>query len=312
MLVFTDGSSERFEGLGYVGGYGVFSTLPVSLSAPVPLHMKQTINAAELLAALQALRLHADEPKIAICTDSEYVLKGAQGAARRWQARGWVGSAGPVSNIPLWKELLQLLDSTFQDILWVKVPSHVNVEGNEQADTLANNGRLSNPLYPARKTPRVQAAGQRAKRARQVAARSPPPRGVSPPRPIVLNFEQCIASPGPREETPDVPSDQGHESDVWLQLGLVEMPDSPRSEESTHSHLSSVPTVTNHSEGPGTPTTPFCDRIPHTRGGRRSPSTSCSEHGSTETQTPPPAPDTAYNGDGNRSPSTSCSERGFS
>ena len=140
----------------------------------------------------------------------------------------------------------------------------------------------------------------------------PPPRGVSPPRPIVLNFEQCIASPGPREETPDVPSDQGHESDVWLQLGLVEMPDSPRSEESTHSHLSSVPTVTNHSEGPGTPTTPFCDRITHTRGGRRSPSTSCSEHGSTETQTPPPAPDTAYNGDGNRSPSTSCSERGFS
>ena len=223
-----------------------------------------------------------------------------------------MGSAGPVSNIPLWKELLQLLDSTFQDILWVKVPSHVNVEGNEQADTLANNGRLNNPLYPARKTPRVQAAGQRAKRARQVAARSPPPRGVSPPRPIVLNFEQCIASPGPREETPDVPSDQGHESDVWLQLGLVEMPDSPRSEESTHSHLSSVPTVTNHLEGPGTPTTPFCDRITHTRGGRRSPSTSCSEHGSTETQTPPPAPDTAYNGDGNRSPSTSCSERGFS
>ena len=141
------------------------------------------------------------------------------------------------------------------------------MEGNEQADTLANNGRLSNPLYPARKTPRVQAAGQRAKRARQVAARSPPPQGVSPPRPIVLNFEQCIASPGPREETPDVPSDQGHESDVWLQLGLVEMPDSPRSEESTHSHLSSVPTVTNHSEGPGTPTTPFCDRITHTRGG---------------------------------------------
>ena len=100
-----------------------------------------------------------------------------------------------------------------------------------------------------------------------------------------ITREQCIASPGPREETPDVPSDQGHESDVWLQLGLVEMPDSPRSEESTHSHLSSVPTVTNHSEGPGTPTTPFCDRITHTRGGRRSPSTSCSN---TDPQRPKP------------------------
>ena len=158
ILVVTDGSSERFEGLGYVGGYGVFSNLPASLSAPVALHMKQTINAAEVLAALQALRLHANEPKVAICTDSEYVLKGAQGAALRWQARGWVGSAGPVSNIPLWKELLQHLDSTFQDILWVKVPSHVNVEGNKQANTLANNGRLSNPLYPTRKTPRFHPA----------------------------------------------------------------------------------------------------------------------------------------------------------
>ena len=49
ILIFTDGSSELFEGLGYVGAYGIFWTLPVSLSAPVPLHMKQTINAAELL-----------------------------------------------------------------------------------------------------------------------------------------------------------------------------------------------------------------------------------------------------------------------
>ena len=96
--------------------------------------------------------------------DSEYVRKGAQGAALRWQARGWVGSAGPVSNVQLRKELLQHLDSTFQDILWVKVPSHVNVEGNEQADTLANNGRLSNPLYLARKTPKVHPARQRVKR----------------------------------------------------------------------------------------------------------------------------------------------------
>ena len=149
--------------------------------APVPLHMKQTINAAELLATLQTLRLHADEPKVAICTDSEYVLKRAQGAALRWQARGWVGSEGPVSNIPLWKEVPQHLDSTFQDILWVKVPSHVNLEGNERADTLANNGRLSNPLYPNHKTPRVHPARQRVKRTCQVAPRRPP-HGRCPPR----------------------------------------------------------------------------------------------------------------------------------
>ena len=151
--------------------------------------MKQTINAAELLAPLQALRLHANEPKVAVCTDSEYVLKGAHGAAVRWQARGWVGWAGTVFNIPLWKELLQHLDSTFQDILWLKVPSLVNVEGNEQTDALASNGRLSNPLYPTRKTPKVQPARQRIKRTCQMASRRSPSRDVSPPRPTVLDFQ---------------------------------------------------------------------------------------------------------------------------
>ena len=83
-----------------------------------------------------------------IGADSEYVLLRAKEAARRWKARGWVGSSGPVSNVPLWEELLSFVDNSFQDILWIKVPSHVNVEGNEQANTLANEGRLNNPLNP--------------------------------------------------------------------------------------------------------------------------------------------------------------------
>ena len=44
--------------------------------------------------------------------------------------------------------MLHFLDNTFQELRWVKVPSHVNVMGNEQANTLANQGRVNNPLYP--------------------------------------------------------------------------------------------------------------------------------------------------------------------
>ena len=40
------------------------------------------------------------------------------------------------------------------DIIWIKVPSHVNVEGNEQANTLAKEGRVKNFLYPLKHTPR--------------------------------------------------------------------------------------------------------------------------------------------------------------
>ena len=36
---------------------------------------------------------------------------------------------------------------------WVKVPSHVTVEGNNEADRLADLGRLSSPLHPILHTP---------------------------------------------------------------------------------------------------------------------------------------------------------------
>ena len=59
-----------------------------------------------------------------------------------------------VSNLSLWEELLGFLNSTFQDIKWVKIPCHVNVEGNEQANTLANERCLQKSLKPPKGTPR--------------------------------------------------------------------------------------------------------------------------------------------------------------
>ena len=40
------------------------------------------------------------------------------------------------------------MDKQGRTIQWVKVPSHVGIEGNSQADLLANEGRLANPLNP--------------------------------------------------------------------------------------------------------------------------------------------------------------------
>ena len=51
MLIFTDGSSEKFEGVGRLGGYGFYSEQGLSLSSYMPVDMKQTNNAAELMAA---------------------------------------------------------------------------------------------------------------------------------------------------------------------------------------------------------------------------------------------------------------------
>eukprot|EP00670_Eutreptiella_braarudii_P017476 CAMPEP_0174349448 /NCGR_PEP_ID=MMETSP0811_2-20130205/6181_1 /TAXON_ID=73025 ORGANISM="Eutreptiella gymnastica-like, Strain CCMP1594" /NCGR_SAMPLE_ID=MMETSP0811_2 /ASSEMBLY_ACC=CAM_ASM_000667 /LENGTH=305 /DNA_ID=CAMNT_0015476833 /DNA_START=215 /DNA_END=1132 /DNA_ORIENTATION=+ len=156
ILVFTDGSSEKFEGVGRLGGYGVYSDQGVALSSHMPLEMKQTNNAAELMAALRALQMHP-VGKIAICSDSEYVLLGVKGAAKRWKIKGWVGSCGPVSNVPIWEMILTELEREGRELVWIKVPSHVTVEGNNEADRLASVGLHVHPLYPFSNTPHKEA-----------------------------------------------------------------------------------------------------------------------------------------------------------
>ena len=57
----------------------------------------------------------------------------------------------------LWKSILVELDSPDRVIKWVKLPSRVSIVGTQQADTLANHGRLANPLYPSEGTPNGRA-----------------------------------------------------------------------------------------------------------------------------------------------------------
>mmetsp|Transcript_137378 Transcript_137378/g.238953 ORF Transcript_137378/g.238953 Transcript_137378/m.238953 type:complete len:201 (-) Transcript_137378:319-921(-) len=88
-------------------------------------------------------------PPIFQCTDSLYVYGGASGSARRGKIRGWKNSQGVVVvNIPLWEMLIVELDRPGRIVQWVKIPSHVGIQGNVEADRLANIKRKSSPLYP--------------------------------------------------------------------------------------------------------------------------------------------------------------------
>jgi len=72
----------------------------------LPIDLHQTINTAQLFAAVQALSA-TSSTKVAICTDSSYVYGGAMGSARRWKVRGRRNSTGAfVPNITLWEALI--------------------------------------------------------------------------------------------------------------------------------------------------------------------------------------------------------------
>jgi len=77
--------------------------------------------------------------QVAFCTDSSYVDGGAAGSARRGKVRGWKNAKGAVvPNTALWEALIEELDMQGRVVEWVKVLSHVGIEGRVEADRLAN------------------------------------------------------------------------------------------------------------------------------------------------------------------------------
>ena len=114
----------------------------------LPTHKKQSINRAKLMAVIECVRRTSTRrAAFAVATNSAYVYGGVQGSTIRWRAQQWVTTKGPVLNVDCWMDLLELLDALVATYEWIKVPSHVQLEGNERADTLAELGRKSSPLY---------------------------------------------------------------------------------------------------------------------------------------------------------------------
>ena len=178
--------------IGYVGGYGIYAPGLHAIGAHLPPGLRQTNNTAELYAAIQAIKLFPSG-KIAICTDSSLVVLGATGKAKKWELNNWVGSNGPLSNVELWKQLLAELDKSDREIQWIKVPSHVGIVGNEEADALAETGRLSSPLL-------IQSCASTARHIR----RSVPPQRIT---------VRCSTEPNRQDHNPIVVSDSESESE---------------------------------------------------------------------------------------------------
>ena len=84
---------------------------------------------------------------MAIAIDSAYVHDDLQGKALQWKAARWVTSRGPIINGDLWSEILDKLFLAVCTFEWVKVPSHADLAGNEEADKSVEGGRKLSPLY---------------------------------------------------------------------------------------------------------------------------------------------------------------------
>ena len=149
--MFTDGSSVTHEDIEPVPGFGAYFGRPLDFSDFVPIKEQQSNNRAELRALLICLHLvltQDDHLCWAFAIDSKYVVDGAAGGAARWMDSNRVTRACKLaSHVDLWREILPLLDTLGHRVTGFHVFSHIHLHGNDRADTLANEGRASSPLF---------------------------------------------------------------------------------------------------------------------------------------------------------------------
>ena len=93
-----------------------------------------TNNRMELMAVIGGLRALKEPCRVAVHTDSAYIVNAFQeGWIENWQRRGWKTAAKkPVKNQDLWEELLRL--RAVHEVEFVKVKGHADDERNNYVD----------------------------------------------------------------------------------------------------------------------------------------------------------------------------------
>ncbi len=149
-IIFCDGAAKGNPGPGGWGAIVVTPDCHVTELGGAAAHT--TNNKMELTAAIRGLEFIQDvDGRVAVYTDSTYVIKGIREWIWAWRRRGWKTAEGnDVLNKELWEELSALVDSRGKGgIEWHYVRGHVGTPGNERVDAIADGlaRKIPVPLY---------------------------------------------------------------------------------------------------------------------------------------------------------------------
>ena len=133
ITIYTDGACSGNPGIGGWGAVIIKEKKITYLSGGLD---ETTNNQMELTAAIKALEYFKEAEKIAIHTDSKYVMNGIESWINNWKKNGWkTASKKPVKNKELWIDLDTVISK--HKIKWHWVKGHSGDENNEIADQLA-------------------------------------------------------------------------------------------------------------------------------------------------------------------------------
>ena len=139
LTVFSDGAAKGNPG---PGGWGAVIVTPDGEVTELGGREAHTTNnRMELTAAIEALAHVRRRPgRVAVYTDSTYVIKGIREWIWAWRRRGWKTADGSdVMNRDLWERLGEVVDARGRGgVTWHYVRGHHGICGNERVDEIAD------------------------------------------------------------------------------------------------------------------------------------------------------------------------------
>ncbi|XP_039765861.1 ribonuclease H1-like [Pararge aegeria] len=139
--VYTAGACSSNGRYGAKAGLGVYWGDGHELNKSSPVSGHATNNSGEIQVATRAIQqaLDNDVDKLAINTDSKFLIDSATKWMQDWKQNGWTLQSGePVKN----EQDLEALDRVLNkvQVKWNHVDAHKGIHGNEKAHQLAKEG----------------------------------------------------------------------------------------------------------------------------------------------------------------------------
>lgn len=133
VTIYTDGACSGNPGPGGWGALLLFGETRREISGG---EVATTNNRMELRATIEALTQLKEPCRVALYTDSKYVLQGFTEWLPGWQKKGWkTADKKPVKNVDLWQALV--LAAAPHQIQWHWVKGHSGDALNDRVDALA-------------------------------------------------------------------------------------------------------------------------------------------------------------------------------
>jgi ribonuclease HI len=134
VTVYTDGACSGNPG---PGGWAAIISEDGAERVVAGAEPHTTNQRMELRAAIEALAALSDARRVALYTDSSYVMNCFRDRWwERWERNGWMSSTRqPVTNRDLWERLIA--ETRRHEVAWHKVKGHSGDPLNDRVDRLA-------------------------------------------------------------------------------------------------------------------------------------------------------------------------------